>query len=417
MNALVQNLLIIVATIPVAWFILKLIFKKSIMFKFSFITVSFTLFVTVTKTLEMLGGIPALQFIVTPFNVIVGALVFMYINKILRKPLESSIAQLKELSEGNLQIKTQANESKDELGILTNSIHTLTMKLQSIIGDVTTNADNLVGASIQVSSASEQLSQGANEQASSIEEISSTMEEISSNIDQNAQNAQITEKVSNEANFSIKEIAEKSQKAVEANKQIANKITVINDIAFQTNLLALNAAVEAARAGEHGRGFAVVATEVRKLAENSKKAAEEIVGLAQSGLKLTEEAGEVMLKIIPKIDNTSKLVKEIAAASIEQNNGAGQVNSAIQQLNNVTQQNAASSEELATSAEQLAAQAEQLRDAISFFNTGNESHVEVKKAQERKVSHSTMRKRENQPVSKKVILNIDSDNDENFSKF
>ncbi|MCG8701133.1 MAG: methyl-accepting chemotaxis protein, partial [Bacteroidales bacterium] len=233
-------------------------------------------------------------------------------------------------------------------------------------------------ASTHLSSSSEQLSQGANEQASSIEEVSSTMEQISANIEQNNQNAQQTEKVSEEANIRIKEVAKKSQKAVDANKQIVEKITVINDIAFQTNLLALNAAVEAARAGEHGKGFAVVAAEVRKLAENSKKAAEEVVGLAQTGLKFTEEARETMLQTIPEIEDTSKMVQEISVASLEQKNGAGQITSAIQQLNSVTQQTASSSEELATSAEELAGQAEQLRGVISFFDTGDKNvHAKV----------------------------------------
>ncbi len=229
------------------------------------------------------------------------------------------------------------------------------------------NSNNLLAASSQVRNASEHLSQGASEQATSIEEVSSTMEHITANIEQNRINSLQTEKVSMLASNSVKQVAEKSQKSVEANKAISGKITIINGIAFQTNLLALNAAVEAARAGEHGKGFAIVASEVRKLAESSKNAADEIVKLAMPGLTLSEEARSLMLETIPRIDNTSKLIQEITSASLEQSNGATQVNSAIQQLNNVTQINAASSEQLAAQAEELAAQAEQLNNSISFF--------------------------------------------------
>lgn len=290
--------------------------------------------------------------------------------------------------------------------------------LKDIVGNITSGAQNISSASLQLSSTSQELSQGANEQASSVEEVSSTLEQIAANIQQNTDNAQQTERISVEANKGINEVAERAQSAVEANKEIAEKITIINDIAFQTNILALNAAVEAARAGEHGKGFAVVASEVRKLAERSKVAAEEIVALAQKSLELAEGAGKVMVETIPKIENTTKLVQEITAASIEQNSGTGQVNSAVQQLNDVTQQTAAASEELATSAEELSSQAEQLEEIIMFFSTDQKRQKTVArkqtstvKSQERKMEPS------GQHQSKAPLILSDDGHDNEFEKF
>ena len=366
MNDYLRQALIVIGCAPFAYLILKLIFKKSIMFTFSFYVILYVLFVVYMSVLiGKLGG--NTMYWVTPINFSVGALVFMYINKVLRKPLEKAINQLKELSEGNLNIKVSRTESENELGVLSNSVLDLSEKLKKIISDIHNNADNLLAVSHQMSGASEQLSQAANEQASSIEEVSSNIEQATANIQQNTDNAIVTEKVSHEANTSLKEVAIKTEKAIEANSNISNKITIINDIAFQTNILALNAAVEAARAGEHGRGFAVVAAEVRKLAEKSRLAADEVVLLSKTALEMSQIAGEMVTQTIPKIENTTKLVQEIAAGSKEQNIGASQINLTIQQLNGVTQQNASSSEELATSAEELTAQAERLKEQIGFF--------------------------------------------------
>lgn len=408
MNDLLSGILMSVATIPIAWIILKLIFKKSIMFQFSFITIGFTLFAIITTTIEFHSGYKAAKFISSAINIIIGTAVYMYINKILRVPLEKSISQVKQMSEGNLELTIEKSRSENELGILTNSLFELKNILNSIINNIVNNANNLVGASSQVSSASEQLSQGANEQASSIEELSSTMEQISANIEQNSHSSQETEKVSIKANKSIIQVSEIAQQAVDANKNIADKITIINDIAAKTDLLAINASIEAARAGEQGKGFAVVAAEVRKLAENSQNAAEEIVILAQNSLNLTMNAGETMVETIPQIENTTKLVQEIAAASTEQNNGANQINNAIQQLNSVTQQNAASSEELASSAGKLAEQAEQLRDIISFFNINNDTGKANKQMQKEFKSQTLKNSKQDSSTG---IAKIDSQDD------
>jgi methyl-accepting chemotaxis protein len=211
------------------------------------------------------------------------------------------------------------------------------------------------------------MSQGSTEQAAAAEEASSSMEQMASNIRQNADNAQQTEKIAQKAAEDAKDGGQAVTDAVKAMKQIAEKISIIEEISRQTNLLALNAAIEAARAGEHGKGFAVVAAEVRKLAERSQEAAGEITQLSGSSVEVAERAGGMLEKLVPDIQKTAELVREISAASSEQNSGAVQINKAIQQLDQVTQQNASSSEEMASTSEELAGQAESLQEAISYF--------------------------------------------------
>ncbi len=270
------------------------------------------------------------------------------------------------IASGNLTEKITINQ-KDEIGKMAKSMELMSNKIKEVVGNIVNSAKDLVASSMQISSSSQQISQSASEQASAIEEVSSTMEQIASNIQNNTNNSQITEKMSVEAGQGIQKVAESTKNTVIANNKIVNKITIVNDIAFQTNLLALNAAVEAARAGEHGKGFAVVAAEVRKLAEQSKVAANEIVTLAKQSHEIAEEAGSTLADNIPKVENTTKLVQEITAASIEQNNGTDQINNAIQQLNLTSQQNASLSEELATSATEMNEYAQKLKEITQFF--------------------------------------------------
>lgn len=305
-------------------------------------------------------------------GLVVSTFLGIFIIKNVYSILGGEPAKVAEIADKIAQgdLSTISTGESAEKGIL-KSVLDMSSKLQTIISEVIESVDNFVSASNQMSSTSEQISEGANEQASSLEEISSTMEEITSNIENNTSNAHQTEEVSKEANSTISLVADKVHKALSANQEIAEKINVINAIAVQTNILALNASVEAARAGEHGKGFAVVAQEVRKLAEISKSAADEIVGLTQSSFMLSKEAEKAMELTIPKIGQTSQLVQEIADSSIEQSNGAMQVNNAIQQLNGVTQQNASASEELAATAEEMASQAENLRQSVRFFKLSN----------------------------------------------
>jgi methyl-accepting chemotaxis protein len=284
------------------------------------------------------------------------------------------------IANGDLTINVEREflERKDEIGTLAKALQNMGEKLKEVIGSVMLGSDNIASASLQMSSGSQQVSQGASEQASSAEEVSSSMEEMAANIQQNTDNAQEADKISQKVSDGVQKVGAASQDSLISIRDIAEKINIINDIAFQTNILALNAAVEAARAGEQGRGFAVVAAEVRKLAERSKIAADEIVALSKKSVDVTENASELMTGLIPEIERTAKLVQEIAAASMEQTSGADQVNTAIQQLNQVTQQNAAASEEMATSAEELSSQADQLKEIISYFKIDNRRITSIK---------------------------------------
>lgn len=265
------------------------------------------------------------------------------------------------------------NEYDGGFAKLRDSFNNTSKKLVDIINDVRTNTDALVNAADEVASTASTLSQGASEQAASVEETSASLEEMGASIDQNAENAKQTDTIATKSAKDAKQGGEAVRNTVSAMKEIADKISIIEDIAYQTNLLALNAAIEAARAGEHGKGFAVVASEVRKLAERSQKSANEIGSLAGSSVQIAESAGKLIEEIVPAINKTADLVQEITAASQEQSSGVNEVNKAMGQLDQVSQQSASASEELAAIAEELQAQAEKLLSSISFFKLGKQA--------------------------------------------
>ncbi|MCX7285040.1 MAG: methyl-accepting chemotaxis protein [Novosphingobium sp.] len=268
------------------------------------------------------------------------------------------------ISEGDLTVRHQPLSDADRLG---NALVNMIDRLRTVVGSTNVAAENVSTGSRQLAASSEQVAQGATEQAASAEEASASMEQMAANIKQNADNAAQTEKIARQSSKDAELSGQAVEQAVNAMRTIAEKISIVQEIARQTDLLALNAAVEAARAGEHGKGFAVVASEVRKLAERSQTAASEIVAVSSNTVKVATEAGEMLAKLVPDIRRTAELVTEISAACREQDIGASQINEAIQQLDKVTQQNASASDQISSTSEELASQAEELQHSISFF--------------------------------------------------
>src|SRR5258707_858952 len=250
-----------------------------------------------------------------------------------------------------------------------------TAKLGQVVGEVRASAESLSSASEEVSATSQSMNQASSEQAASVEEPSASVEQMTASITQNGENAKVTDGMAVQAAKQAGEGGVAVEQTVAAMKDIAKKISIIDDIAYQTNLLALNAAIEAARAGEHGKGFAVVAGEVRKLAERSQVAAQEIGEMAGTSVAVAEKAGKLLGEMVPAIKKTSDLVQEIAAASQEQSSSVGQINTSMTQLNQVTQQNASSSEELAATAEEMSSQAQNLQQLVAFFKVDGADHA------------------------------------------
>lgn len=298
---------------------------------------------------------------------VVGVSLFIVRNVLNQLGADPSIiAQIAgKIADGELRINF---DQKKSVGVYNNMMN-MTIKLSEIIESVITSADNVTNGSQQLNESAQMLSSGASEQAQSNEEVTASIEEMSSSIEQNSENAALTENIASKVAAEAEESGSAVQQTVTAMKSIAEKISIIEDISRQTNLLALNAAIEAARAGEHGKGFAVVAAEVRKLAENSQIAAGEISDMSKNSVEIADRAGSLLEELIPKIKQTSDLVREISTSSMEQKSGVNQINSAMNQLDSVVQQNAASAEELSSTAEELSAQSEILLSEIRYFKT------------------------------------------------
>lgn len=313
---------------------------------------------------------PRIVVVISLVVVLVMLLAGYFTNRSITRPVKKGVDFARSIEAGDLTARVNISQN-DEIGDLSESLENMAGKLNKMVAGISESADNLEKASKEINKKSNDLSNGANNQAESSQEVASSMEEMASNIQQNSDNSKATEKISQETAQKSEEIGKAANESLSSIHNIADKITVISDIAFQTNILALNAAVEASRAGEYGKGFSVVASEVKKLAERSKAAADEIHEYTQTGVSTTEKAQQMITKVVPDIEKTSRLVQEISAASHEQNEGANQVNQALQSLNQITQENLGLFEELRNNASNLSQQAGVLKNITSYFTTRN----------------------------------------------
>lgn len=315
-----------------------------------------------------------------------AGMIYLMVRRLVVLPAASAVSVVRLVAAGDLSKEIRVR-SLDELGELGGMINKMIVDLRVLIGKIRESAEDTTAHAQQIASGSDVLSRGASEQASSVEEVSSSTEEMAANIRQNTDTANETKKIALKAAENAKEGGKAVDETVIAMKEISGKVSFIGEIARQTNLLALNAAIEAARAGEHGRGFAVVASEVRKLAERSQAAADEINTLSLTSVGVAELAGQLLKKIVPDIQKTAEMVMEISSAGAEQNSGAEQINKAVQQLDRVIQQNAGAAEEMASTAEVLSSQADQLLSTVSFFKMSGKEDAPVRSKNVRAISH------------------------------
>jgi len=362
--------------------------------------------------------------VVVSLLIIIGSIIASYLTILaINKPLNKLKTNLLRKSKGDFSYEF-IQKANDEIGEMIGAVDIMSENIRNAIDSIRGGADKLLISSIEISNSSRNIAQGANEQAASTEEVSASMEQMNASISMNTENSKKTKEISDKVATNIAIVNKSVEQSTQAMKDIAEKTLIINDIAERIDMLAINAAIEAARAGEYGKGFAVVANEIRKLAENTQVAANEINTASKKTVNVAERSNLLLQNIIPEIKKTVALVQEITSASIEQNSGIHQVSNAVSQLSNVTQQNSAASEQLATGSEELKSQAQLLQKSIAFFKTSNKEN-ELLADSDFKIDDdyddfSSEDKEDVRPpkIAKNgIFLNMDHDSDSDFEEY
>jgi methyl-accepting chemotaxis protein len=365
--------IVVLACIPPGIFVMRMFFRKSILYYTGLI---WLVVQSVFAIIAYFMGTRQLSSDLLWAGPLVIALMvagYSYLFQFIRRPFIQVQETIANIAKGNLTVRCDEKflTRQDELGQISNELRKMIEKVSDVIKHINSESGDLAKISLDLNQRAGIMKENASEHAGTYQNLAAAMEEMASNIQQNSEHAQETIKLSGNSEQFIEKIKDFSIQNQELINSIVGKISIISDISFQTNILALNAAVEAAHAGEHGKGFAVVANEVKKLAESSKKAAEEISGFSSKTLKLTGESNESTTWMLEDIKKVTKLVQSISLANIEQNSGAEIINQTIQQINNSTQSIAAVADQLASTAKTLHGQSKKLQTIIAFFNQKN----------------------------------------------
>jgi len=364
-----KSIITIVVGMPLAYILLNYFFKNSILFKIGLLWMFNILIIIInTRFSDLYPDIYPYPVAII-ITISISAFSVIILNKMINLPFKKLIEDIDGMAKGEMKVESLDDKiaDKTEIGLLYKSTVTLLKRVKDAYKSLQTITDNIyqIGHSLNLTSV--ELSNSTTDQASALEEISASMEQMAANIQMNSENSGKTEKIALDANNAVKKGNESAVTALESIMDIAENIKIINDISFQTNILALNAAVEAARAGDQGKGFAVVAIEVRKLAQESKKAANKIAAMTTHGSTISEEAIQLLNSTLPLMEQTNDLVQEISVASQEQSNGAMQINTSIQSMNAATQTNAVTADKITSFSKDLLKQAELLKTNSKYF--------------------------------------------------